>query len=78
MGIIPFLVGFLISVSAGLFSIFRLEGIVSFRELFFVSFIKMFFIFLIVFIFGLILEAFIRRQFKKKKGFNVILKEERP
>ncbi|MEW6102809.1 MAG: hypothetical protein AB1630_03170 [bacterium] len=78
MGGFPFLAGFLISIGVGLFSIFRLGGIVSLKEAFFVSIIKMLLTFLVVFTSGLILELLIRQQFKKRKGFNIILKEERP
>ncbi len=78
MGRFPFIVGFLISIIVGLSSIFKLGGRASFKEVFCLSLIKMFCIFLIVFIFGLILEAFIKWQFRKKKGFNFVLKEERP
>lgn len=78
MGVFPFLIGFLISIIVGLFSIFRLFGMVSLKEALCLSFIKMLFIFIIVFIFGLLLEAFIKRQFRKKKGFNLVLPEEKP
>jgi|GEM_PF-6771799 len=78
MGIFPFLIGFLIAIIVGVFSLFRLAGMVSFKEAFIISLIKMLWTFLFVFISGLILEAFIKWQFRKKKGFNLILKEERP
>lgn len=78
MGKFSFLISFLISIILGLFSIFRLLKMVSLKEVIYLSFIKMLFIFIIVFIFGLVLEVFIKMQFRKKKRLNLVLPEEKP
>lgn len=78
MGLYPFLIGFLISIIVGLFSIFRLYSMTSLKEVLYLSFIKMIFVFIVVFISGLILEALIKRQFRKKRRFNLVLPEEKP
>lgn len=78
MGVFPFLIGFLISIICGLFSIIRLSYVISKKEAIYISFIKMLFVFFVVFLFGLVLEAFIKMQFRKKKRFNLVLPEEKP
>lgn len=71
-------IGFLISIIVGLFSIFRLYPITSLKEALYLSFIKMLFVFILVFIYGLILNVFIKRQFRKKGRIDLTLGEEKP
>lgn len=74
----PFFIGFLVSIITLLFSISRLLRIVPLKEALYISFVKMLLVFIVVFGAGLLLENFIKRQFRKKRRFNRLLPEEKP